>query len=277
MTRRYEPRIAFSLAFTLLCASTSNVAAAQTSAAAPATALTPYTAPDQSASAGVPSGWKVDKGEQTVIIMRGPQHEVIQLGTTVIARNAPFQLNEAASGGVDMSMPFQMGLGQKLTMILARTAAVTGQPAPQISIVSVTPLSLPATMGQCGKVIADYTGARGPTKIVALLCSLPMDRAGLYKTMYKLAQAPIAVAQQSAPVAAAIFASYRIPPAMLQRKLAPVTAPVVMPRGTVRAGGTPGADQQGSLDAAECFDLTVLRETPRNELPRKCGGTAPDR
>jgi hypothetical protein len=276
MTLRYEPFIAVPLACTLLCATVSH-AGAQASPGASASALTLYTAPDQSASVGVPSGWKVDKGDQTVIVMTGPGNERVLLGTTVIARNAPFQLNETASGGADISMPYQMGLGQKLTMLLARTAAVTGQQAPQISIVSVTPLPLPATMGQCGKVIADYTGVRGPSKIVALLCSLPMDRAGLYKNVYKLAQAPVAVARQSAPVAAAIFASYRIPPVMLQRKLAPVTAPVVMPRGTARAGGTPGADQQGSLDAAECFDLAVLRETPRNELPRKCGGTAPDR
>lgn len=252
-----------------------QVAIAQAGAAAPVS-LTPYTAPDQSASAGVPSGWKVDKGDQTVIVMTGSNNERVLLGTTVIARNAPFQLNAAPSGGADMAMPYQQGLGQKLTMILARAAAANGQPAPQISIVSATPLALPASMGQCGKFTVDYTGARGPTKVIALLCSLPMDHAGLYKNMDKLGQAPVAVAQQSASVVAAIFASYRIPPAMLQRKLAPVTAPVVLPRVSGGAGGVPGADVQGSLDAAECVDLSALRETPRHLLPRKCGGTAPD-
>ena len=43
--------------------------------------LQPYTAPDQSVSAGVPSGWKVTKGEQTVVQMTGPQGETIFLGT----------------------------------------------------------------------------------------------------------------------------------------------------------------------------------------------------
>src|SRR5262249_53326016 len=57
--------------------------AAQAPAAAGAVALKPYTAPDQSASAGVPSGWQVTKGEQTVIQMTGPQGEAIFLGNTM--------------------------------------------------------------------------------------------------------------------------------------------------------------------------------------------------
>lgn len=272
MTNRYELLAIRALVCALFTATMACVVMAQSSPAAPgAMALTPYTAPDKSVSAGVPSGWSVDKAEQTVIVMTGPHGERVLLGTTLIARNAPFQLAEAKSGAVDISMPYQAGLGQKLTMILQRTAATTGQAAPQIAISSVTAIPLSTALGQCGRVVADYTGAHGPTKIVALLCSLPIDRAGMYKNVYKLAQAPMAVAQQSAPVAAAIFASYRIPIDMLRRKLAPVTAPVMS------VGPAPGDGGQAALDAAECFDLTVLRETPRNQLPKKCGGTAPDR
>jgi hypothetical protein len=28
--------------------------------------------------------------------------------------------------------------------------------------------------------------------------------------------------------------------------------------------------------SAECFDLSVIRETPTNRQPRKCGGLAPN-
>ncbi len=49
-------------------------------AAAPAIPLQTYTAPDQTASAGVPSGWKVVSGAQTVITMTGPQGESLQPG-----------------------------------------------------------------------------------------------------------------------------------------------------------------------------------------------------
>jgi hypothetical protein len=29
-------------------------------------------------------------------------------------------------------------------------------------------------------------------------------------------------------------------------------------------------------NSANCFDLSVLRETPTYDLPRSCGGTKPD-
>ena len=62
-------------------------------AATPAISLQTYTTPDQTASAGVPSGWKVVSGAQTVITMTGPQGETVQLGNVIVANNAPFQLS----------------------------------------------------------------------------------------------------------------------------------------------------------------------------------------
>jgi hypothetical protein len=94
-----------------------------------------------------------------------------------------------------------------------------------------------------------------------------------------LALAPSATAAQSAPTAQAIFQSYRIPAAWLQKKLAPFTAPPP-PAATAAAAamisrstmlGVAGAD-----NSANCFDLGVLRETPKYDLPRSCGGTKPD-
>jgi len=32
----------------------------------------------------------------------------------------------------------------------------------------------------------------------------------------------------------------------------------------------------GADNSANCFDLSVLRETPTYELPRSCGGSKPD-
>ena len=32
----------------------------------------------------------------------------------------------------------------------------------------------------------------------------------------------------------------------------------------------------GADNSANCFDLSVLRETPTYQLPRSCGGTKPD-
>jgi hypothetical protein len=118
-------------------------ASATTPAATPAPQLKPYTTPDQSASAGVPSGWQVTKGQQTVITMTGPQGEILSLGNTFIAKNAPFQLGQRGSNGVDLTMPYTAPLQQKLIMILQQNAAIAGKPSPQVTFTSATPISYP--------------------------------------------------------------------------------------------------------------------------------------
>jgi hypothetical protein len=234
--------------------------------------LQPYTAPDNSASAGVPAGWKVTKGGQTVIQMTGPQGESISLGNTVIARNAPFQPGQRATGGTDLSMPYSASLAQKLTMIFEQGAAVSGKPAPQVTFTSTTPIPLPPSLGQCGRFVAGITNPAGPMKIMGAICSLPLDSGGIYKNIMLLAQAPEAVAAQDSPIASAVFSSYQIPAAMLQRKLAPFTQPPIVIPSPGGAMPIPGMDDTG----AECFDLGVIRELPPSRLPQKCGGRLPN-
>jgi hypothetical protein len=248
------------------------------SAASGAIQLQPYTAPDQSASAGVPSGWKVTSGSQTVIQMSGPQGETIFLGKTFIARNAPFQLGQKGIGGTDLSMPYSVTLTQKLTMILQQAATIGGNPSPQLSITSAMPIQLPPTLGQCGRFVASSTAAEGPVKLMGALCSLPLDSGGIYKNIMLLAQAPAAVAAEDAPIASAVFSSYKIPNAMLVKKLAPFTAPpIALPiPGGVRPGI--GAMPMAMPDdtSADCFDLGVIRALPPSQLPQKCGGRLPN-
>ena len=258
-------------------------------AAAPAIPLQTYTAPDQTASAGVPSGWKVVSGAQTVITMTGPQGETVQLGNVDVALNAPFQLGKTPGNGIQLSMPYSTPLAQKLAMILQQGAAINGKPQPQLTLTSSTPIPIPATVGQCGRFVATGNGSGGAMDLLAVFCSLPLDAGGTYKNVMLLAQAPVATAAQSAPTARAIFASYRIPTTWLQKKLAPFqTAPAAQ---TVKAGqpltnAQANAEtaeilretaqmQQATSNAANCFDLSVLRETPTPLLPRSCGGNAP--
>jgi hypothetical protein len=260
-------------------------------AAAVATASTPalkaYTASDQSASAGVPAGWQVTKGAQTVIQMTGPQGVSVSLGTTVVAQNAAFQLGQKAANGIDLAMPYSATVAQKFTMILQQSAASAGTTASQISVESSTPLQVPATVGQCGRLVVSYNGASGATKALALLCSLPLDAVGTYKNILLYAEAPAAAATAAAPTAQAIFASYRIPTAWLQKKLAPFHA--AAPAGNAAAGNSAAnlaaaaammrstnAAAAGADVSANCFDLSVLRSTPTRLLPRSCGGTQPD-
>lgn len=265
----------------LSACSRGSSAGAQASGGSSSTApqLTPYTAPDQSASAGVPPGWNVTKGTDTVITMTGPNSETILLGNTLIVRNAPFQLGQH-SNGIDLSMPNSDTLAQKFTMAMQQGAAIGGQPAPQISITSATPMQLPASLGQCGRIIASSTSASGPMTIVALMCSLPVDTGGTYKVMFKLAQAPPAIASKEGAIASAVFASYRVPSAMLQRKLAPNTPSPAATAASIKAMNNATSSMINSMaganNSANCFDLAVIRETPTYQLPRSCGGMQPN-
>ena len=252
---------------------------ATAAAAKPSIQLQPYTAPDQSASAGVPSGWQVTKGAETVIQMTGPQGETVFLGDTIVAKNGPFQAGQRGANGIALSMPYTATLAQKLTMIFQQNAAVSGKPAPQVTFNSATPIQVPPILGQCGRFVASVSDAKGPMKVMGVYCSFPVDSGGAYKNVMLLAQAPASGAPQSAPIAQAIFQSYRIPPAMLKKKLAPFYAPPPpMPVG----GGGGGMNsstilgEAGADNSANCFDLSVLRETPTRDLPRSCGGTKPD-
>jgi hypothetical protein len=274
-TMRYKRQaVRIALAAACLAAAWSGGLARKVNAQA--VALTPYTAPDKTASAGIPPGWKVTKGAQTDIVMTGPHGESIFLGRTIVAQNGAF--GRSASAGVDLSMPYSADLAQKLTMMFQAGATAAGAAAQQITITSATPIALPAALGQCGRFIGKSTGTKGAMTFATSMCSLPADSRGLYKNVFKLAEAPSSVAAQEGALAQAVFASYRVPAPMLERKLAPVTAPPVVRQGMA----PPGAARAGVIAVpkdptnSDCYDLVLIRETPTNELPRHCGGTAPD-
>jgi hypothetical protein len=235
--------------------------------AAPASVqLQPYTAPDQSASAGVPSGWQVTSGQQTVIAMTGPGGAALTLGNTIVAQNAAFQPGKKGANGADLSMPYTATLAQKFTMIIQQGAAVSGKPTPQVIITSSTPIQLPPAVGECARFVASVSGEQGSMKLLAVLCSLRLDSGGAYKNI--------------SPTAQAVFQSYRIPATWLQKKLAPFNAPPAassaadMKQANAIMQSTM-AGEAAANNSANCFDLSVLRGTPTALLPRSCGGNAP--
>jgi hypothetical protein len=260
----------------IFTAITPQAPAQTTTSAAPSVQLQPYTAPDKTASAGVPSGWKAE-GSQTVITLTGPQGETIALGRTFVARNAAFQAGQKGAGGTDLSMPYTAPLTQKLIMIYQQGAAVSGQAAPQITFTSATPMQVPAILGQCGRFVANLTGPAQPQKIMGVFCSFPLDTGGAFKNVILVAQAPASVAAQDAPIASAVFSSYQIPQAMLAKKLAPFTAPPpVLPRGAAPGMSSTAYALQQSNISATCFDEGVIRGYSNRQLPQECGGQAPN-
>jgi hypothetical protein len=163
-------------------------------------------------------------------------------------------------------------------MIFQQDAAIAGQAAPQLSMTSSTPIQLPAALGQCGRFVGDISGQQGAMKLMAIFCSLPLDSRGAYKNIMLYAQAPPSVAAESAPIAQAVFQSYRIPAAWLQKKLSPQNPPPVSKADVASAAATMKSTMAGEAAAdnsSNCFDLAVLRETPNAQLPKSCGGLAP--
>jgi hypothetical protein len=237
--------------------------------------LQPYTAPDQSAQAGVPAGWKVTSGAQSVIVMAGPSGEQITLGRTFVARNAAFQAGQKGAGGADLSMPYSANLEQKFVMIWEQGAALMGQKADQVTFNSASPIQMPAALGQCGRFVASTTMPSGPIKLMGAFCSLPLDSGGTYKNILLMAQAPAATAAQDAPIAQAVFSSYRVPQAMLAKKLAPFSLPP-MPAGGGGGVGSIIPGLVGSDISATCFDESVIRGYGPDQLPQECGGRAPN-
>lgn len=255
-------------------AGTTIATAQQAPAAAPAAsvALQPYTAPDQSASVGVPPGWKVTKGEYGVIQMSGPQGEAISLGNGVFAKDGPFQPGQKLPAPLSLSMPYQATLAQKYAMIWKAAALAAGDPSEQVSIISSTPVPL-GNVAQCGIFLGSQTNKQGASKFESRFCSLPMDTNGIFKLFWMNATIPAALAAQERATAEAVLSSYKPSPASLKLILQPATPPMPPPRavGGGAVGESSGAYAARMADqSSTCMDLAVIREVPENKLPSYC-------
>ena len=265
-----------------LCTATAGLApfaafaqtAATTPAAAPAIALTPYTAPDQSASAGVPAGWKVTKGLNGVIQMSGPQGEAISMGNGVFVRNGAFQVGQKLPPPISLSMPYQATLAQKYAMVWQEAAAEAGDPTEKVNVISAKPIAL-GKVAQCGIFLGSQTNAKGPSKFESRFCSLPMDTNGIYKLFWMNATIPEALAAQERATAEAVLSSYRPSPASLKLILQPATPPLPPP-SMVGSGGAGGGMSSAMYaermadQSSTCMDLGVIREEPDWKLPSYC-------
>ncbi len=222
--------------------------AAPAVSAAPPVQLQTYTAPDQSASAGVPAGWKVASATGTNIEIAGPQGEFVGLGEGYVAHNGPFQLGQTGPDGSNMSMPYSAKLSDKLTMVLQQRAALNRNPTPQIKFLYAAPLqSLPAGF-QCGVFVISESGIANPGDALGVFCSLPEDSEQFFKCFLSMGSAPTAIAPKDAPTVAAIIKSFKIPPAWLQKKFALFTAPA---SASPNQGPSDPAEVQMYLNAME--------------------------
>jgi hypothetical protein len=255
-----------------------------TAPAAPPIQMQPYTSQDQSASAGVPSGWKVTSAVAGSINMSGPQGETINFGNIFLAHDGPFQLGQKGPGAAMMSMPSSAKLTDKLVMFLQQELSLAGKPVAQIKFMYATPVQVPAGTGQCGMFAVDFSAPAAPAKGIGVFCSLPPDSAQMYKLALLIGTAPNAIAAQTLPTVAAVYNSYKIAPGWEQKMLSPYT-----PSPSASAGQGPGsaaetqmflramANQQQAIDHGfTCADAGILGNGSNWETPRECGGWAPN-
>ncbi len=252
--------------------------------AAPPVQLQPYTAQDQSVSAGVPAGWKVMSAVGGSFNMAGPQGETINFGDVFLAHNGPFQLGQRGPGAALMSMPSSAKLTDKLVMFLQQEQSLGGKPVAQIQFIYATPLQVPANMGQCGMFAVDFSGTAAPAKGMGVFCSLPPDTAQLFKIVLLMGTAPSAIAAQTVPTVAAVYKSYKIAPGWVQKMLSPYTLPASASPAQGAAGAAETqmylramANNQQVIDHGfRCADANILGNGSNWETPRECGGWAPN-
>jgi hypothetical protein len=160
-----------------------SLAIAQQSAPAAPSSLQAYTTSDQTASVGVPAGWKVTKGAYGVIQMSGPNGEAISLGNGLFVKNGAFQLGQKANGLISMTMPNGATLAQKYAMVWQQAAAAGGDSTERVIVTSATPIPL-GSVAQCGIFLGTQTNAKGPSNFESRFCSLPMDTNGIFKLFW---------------------------------------------------------------------------------------------
>lgn len=251
-----------------------------TPAGAPAAKLTPYTTPDKTASAGIPSGWKVTQGAQGLIQISGPNGEFVNLGVIMLVKDGPYQAAKPGSSPVWLSMPNSTPLAQKYSMVLQ---AINGNAAAQsanLQVQTSTAIPISKTIADCAVFTGTVNLPSGPGRFEVAFCSLPVDGKGVYKLIWKGGSLPNSVVAQERATAEAVIASYQVPQAILMKILSPYDAPPSQAPAAGTAGGTEAQTaailaatrraQQVSDQQFQCFDLGVLREVPERNLPAYC-------
>jgi hypothetical protein len=202
-----------------------SVISAQAQTISPAAApvqLEPYTAPDKSASAGVPPGWQVTNAGNGAIAMTGPQGQAVSVNV-IVTHDGPFQLGQKGSSGADLTMPSAAKLSDKLVMVLEQQAALKGMPVPQLKYLYAAPIKMPSGMGQCGMFAVSASGGANPGDGMGVFCSFADSSAKFFKSFLMYGAAPTAIAAQTAPTVEAVLKSYKLAPGWSQKILSPYT------------------------------------------------------
>jgi hypothetical protein len=218
------------------------------------TTLKTVTNSDKTASVGLPDGWKLAKGSNGYIYVTGPNDDRINLGASIVAKNAP--AGTSVGSGAMFALPYSASLKDKYTTIVQLGAAQQGLPKLQLTF-------------------ASQTGGGQSRKFEAVLCSLQPDYLGFYKNIVFLANIPANRVAQDRAIVEQIVSSYRLTPDMFKKLLSSYTPLPPHPAAAI-SGAVSGMAPYEDPTNSDCFDYNVIRESPPWEVPMHCGGTKPE-
>ena len=220
MTPLYPNRLHHALQALLivpLCLASSYRASAADSGSMPAaasnTGLKQYVLPDHTASAMLPSSWKVVQTGVAFISAQGPNGEIAMFGVLVPAHDGS---NTSVTPTV-LNQPYSASPKDKFTQSLAWVRARNGKAEVPVDFKSQDPIAdAPKAFGQCYKFTA-LIGAQGQLAMEADQCSMPPDTSGKYKNFFKVVAVSAAQAQAERASLEAILSSFQLNPTALQQ------------------------------------------------------------
>ncbi len=225
-----------------------------------AAALHQATLPDNSASVGLPDGWRIsqESGGGT-IIAEGPNGEKAALGFPLLAMNS-------ADPRVQQTMRFAEGAGRNTSYARALYYPYGGDPARayveliqlfrqrhgappgNFQIASAQPMNTPGSRCTHLTGTLDLQDGAGPQALETIFCTGPLSPMGQYMNLIYSVSVPAARAAAEQATAQAILASFSLNQAVVSAEARTVAAPAI---AAIHAIGARAAAQAQSAHAAE--------------------------
>jgi hypothetical protein len=201
----------------------------------PAAALHRITLSDNTASVGLPDGWKVDRGcAGGTMSATGPHGEVIDLNLspTTIDPNNPLVrqigVDRVVSNykGKVVVYPSNADLAKAFPDIWHQVQRINGTGPASIQIDHSE--QVPAPQGErCEHVTGHLSAAGKSYEMNSVLCMGAPGQGGLYGLSIFHSIVPNAYADQERATVNAIFASFQVNTALINKQVAAATAPVI--------------------------------------------------
>ncbi|HEX8817561.1 MAG TPA: hypothetical protein VF753_18865 [Terriglobales bacterium] len=227
-----------------------------------AVALHTFTLPDNSASVGLPDGWRVqpNSGMGTMFV-EGPNGEAAALGFPYLASdtNNPSVRQTMASlqrGALQntsyakaLYYPYGGDLGKTFVDLLNMARSKQGQGPVTVKIASETPVQFPPPW-RCAHLLGqiDPQDGKGMREMNTIFCSSPPARFGSYMNIAYHTALPMAVADKERATMGAVLASFTPNETVIRQQAGAIAAPEI---GRIHEIGRQAAQQAADAHAAE--------------------------